>query len=34
MATQLVLYLLGGLELFFVGIGMLWFVTVYKKQKE
>jgi hypothetical protein len=34
MATQLVFYLLGGLGLFFFGIGVLWFVTVYKKKKE
>ena len=33
MATQIVFYLLGGLGLFFLGIGMLWFVTVYKKKK-
>ncbi len=29
-ATQIVFYLLGGLGLFFMGIGMLWFVSVYK----
>ena len=33
MATQLVFYLLGGLGLFFLGIGLLWFVTVYKEKK-
>lgn len=33
MATQLFFYLLGGLGLFFLGIGMLWFVTVYKKKE-
>jgi len=32
-ATQLVFYLLGGLGLF-LGIGVLWFVTVYKMKKE
>ena len=26
-------YLLGGLGLFFMGIGMLWFVSVYRRQK-
>jgi len=29
-ATQIVFYLLGGLGLFFMGIGVLWFVSVYK----
>ena len=33
-ATQTLFYLLGGLGLFFMGIGALWFVSVYKaKQK-
>ena len=32
MATQLLFYLLGGLGLFFAGIGMLWFVSVYKNK--
>jgi hypothetical protein len=26
--------LLGGLGLFFLGIGVLWFVSVYKEKKE
>ena len=34
MVTQIVFYLLGGLGLFFMGIGVLWFVAVYKKKKE
>ncbi len=34
MATQLVFYLLGGLGLFFLGIGVLWFVKEYKEKKE
>jgi len=34
MATQLVFYLLGGLGIFFLGIGVLWFVSVYKMKKE
>ncbi len=29
-ATQLLFNLLGGLGLFFLGIGVLWFVSVYK----
>ncbi len=33
-AAQTLFYLLGGLGLFFMGIGALWFVSVYKtKQK-
>jgi hypothetical protein len=31
-ATQLLFCLLGGLGIFFLGV--LWFVTVYKKGKE
>ena len=31
MASQLLFYILGGLGIFFVGIGVLWFVDVYKK---
>ena len=26
--------ILGGLGMFFLGIGALWFVTVYKEKKE
>jgi len=33
-ATQLLFYLLGGPGIFFLGVGVLWFVTVYKKRKE
>lgn len=33
-AVQLLFYLLGGLGLFFMGIGALWFVDVYKKKSE
>jgi hypothetical protein len=29
-ALQMLFYLLGGLGLFFIGIGVLWFVSVYK----
>ena len=32
-AVQLLFYLLGGLGLFFMGIGVLWFVDVYNKKK-
>jgi len=32
MAVQLLFYLMGGLGLFFVGVGVLWFVDVYKKK--
>jgi hypothetical protein len=34
MATQLLFYLLGGLGIFFLGVGVLWFVSVYNKKKE
>ena len=33
-ATTILFNLLGGLGLFFTGIGVLWFVTVYKENKE
>jgi len=29
-AAQLLFYILGGLGIFFMGIGVLWFVSVYK----
>nr|CAS02809.1 putative integron gene cassette protein [uncultured bacterium] len=31
-AVQIVFYLMGGLGLFFLGIGVLWFVDIYKKK--
>ena len=34
MATQILFYTLGGLGLFFTGVGVLWFVTVCKPNKE
>ena len=33
-ATQLLFFIMGGLGLFFTGVGMLWFVTVYKEKIE
>jgi hypothetical protein len=33
-ATQIIFFLLGGLGLFFMGIGVLWFVSVYKEKSE
>ena len=33
-ATQLLFYLLGGLGLFFVGIGVLWWVSVLAQEKK
>jgi len=33
-ATQLLFFLLGGLGLFFLGIGVLWFVSVYKDKEK
>jgi len=34
LATKLLFFLLGGLGIFFLGIGVLWFVSVYKDKKE
>lgn len=33
-ATQLLFYLLGSLGIFFMGVGVLWFVSVYKNKKK
>jgi len=33
LAVQLLFYLMGGLGLFFTGIGVLWFVSVYKEKQ-
>ena len=33
-AVQLLFYIMVGLGLFFTGVGVLWFVTVYKEKKE
>ena len=33
-ATQLLFNLLGGLGIFFLGVGVLWFVTVYKEKSK
>ena len=30
LAAQLLFYVLGGLGIFFLGVGVLWFVSVYK----
>jgi len=30
LATQLLFNVLGGLGLFFIGVGILWFVSLYK----
>jgi hypothetical protein len=34
MAVQLLFYLMGGLGLFFAGVGVLWFVSVYKANQD
>jgi hypothetical protein len=34
LATQIFFNILGGAGLFFTGIGVLWFVTVYKGKEE
>ena len=33
-AVQLMFFIMGGLGLFFTGVGVLWFVTVYKEKNE
>ena len=33
-AVQLLFYIMGGLGLFFTGVGILWFVTIYKEKKQ
>ncbi len=33
-AVQILFFLMGGLGLFFTGVGVLWFVTVYKEINE
>ncbi len=32
LAVQVLFYLMGGMGLFFLGVGVLWFVDVYKKK--
>lgn len=32
LAVQLLFYLLSGLGIFFIGVGVLWFVDVYRKK--
>ena len=32
--VQMLFYLMGGLGLFFLGIGALWFVSVYKEKSD
>ena len=32
--VQIIFYLMGGLGLFFLGVGVLWFVDVYKKKND
>lgn len=32
--TELLFNLMGGLGIFFLGIGALWFVSVYKEKQE
>jgi len=34
MPAQIIFYLMGGLGLFFLGVGVLWFVDIYKKKNE
>ena len=32
--VQIIFYLMGGLGLFFLGVGVLWFVDLYKKKND
>jgi hypothetical protein len=34
MAVQIFFYMMSGLGFFFTGVGILWFVTVYKEKKQ
>jgi hypothetical protein len=34
LATQSLFYLLGGSGIFFFGVGVLWFVSVYKDKEK
>jgi len=34
LGTQILFNIMGGLGLFFSGVGVLWFVTVYKEINE
>jgi hypothetical protein len=34
LAVSILFYVMGGLGLFFTGVGVLWFVTVYKEKNE
>ena len=33
-ATTILFNVMGGLGLFFIGVGLLWFVSVYKNKPE
>jgi hypothetical protein len=33
-ATTILFNIMGGLGLFFIGVGLLWFVSVYKDKAE
>lgn len=33
-AVEMMFHVMGGLGLFFMGVGVLWFVSVYKQKKE
>ena len=34
LAVSILFYVMGGLGLFFTGVGTLWFVTVYKEKND
>jgi len=33
-AVQLFFYMMSGLGIFFLGVGVLWFVSLYKEKKD
>ena len=34
LAFQIIFFLMGGLGIFFLGVGVLWFVSVYKDKEK
>ena len=34
LAAQLLFFVMGGLGIFFLGVGVLWFVSVYKDKEK
>jgi len=34
LAAQLLFFIMGGMGIFFLGVGVLWFVSVYKDKEK